>query len=116
MRNMKDTIMDSRSFQKMRGKHFGRRSGESYQIVSALPGPKGACHPCGIRVGWWIEVPISFPYVLECANNLRPLFFNHHSHALAVQERLKDFYIPNITSITHEGKPVEPPRPIPWYP
>ncbi|EER42540.1 methyltransferase [Histoplasma capsulatum H143] len=38
------------------------------------------------------------------------------SHALAVQERLKDFYIPNIISITHEGNPVDPPHPVPWYP
>ena len=40
----------------------------------------------------------------------------YSSHALAVQERLKDFYIPNITSIEYEGRPVEPPYPIPWYP
>lgn len=38
------------------------------------------------------------------------------SHALAVQERLKDFYIPHITSIEYEGAHVEPPRPVPWYP
>ncbi|KAK2735053.1 hypothetical protein FQN55_002298 [Onygenales sp. PD_40] len=43
-------------------------------------------------------------------------FTGSKSHALAVQERLKDFYIPKITSITHEGNPVEPPRPVPWYP
>jgi multisite-specific tRNA:(cytosine-C5)-methyltransferase len=39
-----------------------------------------------------------------------------NSHALAVQQRLKDFYIPEITSITYEGDFVEPPRPVPWYP
>lgn len=37
-------------------------------------------------------------------------------HALAVQERLKDFYIPKITSIQYEGNYVEPPRPVSWYP
>lgn len=39
-----------------------------------------------------------------------------YRHALAVQERLKDFYIPEITSIKYEGDFVEPPRPISWYP
>ncbi|PGH09914.1 hypothetical protein AJ80_07626 [Polytolypa hystricis UAMH7299] len=39
-----------------------------------------------------------------------------YSHALAVQQRLRDFYIPKITSITYEGKLVEPPRAVPWYP
>ncbi|PGH09194.1 hypothetical protein AJ79_05723 [Helicocarpus griseus UAMH5409] len=43
-------------------------------------------------------------------------FTGSKGHALAVQERLKDFYIPKITSITHEGNPVEPPQPVPWYP
>ncbi|KAG5301583.1 tRNA (cytosine-5-)-methyltransferase NCL1 [Histoplasma ohiense] len=43
-------------------------------------------------------------------------FTGSKSHALAVQERLKDFYIPNIISITHEGNPVDPPHPVPWYP
>lgn len=38
------------------------------------------------------------------------------SHALAVQQRLKDYYIPEITSIKYEGEFVEPPRPVPWYP
>ncbi|KAL1960821.1 hypothetical protein VTO42DRAFT_5804 [Malbranchea cinnamomea] len=43
-------------------------------------------------------------------------FTGSRRHALAVQERLKDFYIPKITSIEYEGAPVEPPRPVPWYP
>ncbi|OJD18939.1 hypothetical protein AJ78_01051 [Emergomyces pasteurianus Ep9510] len=43
-------------------------------------------------------------------------FTGSKSHALAVQERLKEFYIPKITSITHEGNPVDPPHPVPWYP
>lgn len=38
------------------------------------------------------------------------------SHALAVQKRLKEYYIPEITAITHEGNLVEPPRPVSWYP
>jgi multisite-specific tRNA:(cytosine-C5)-methyltransferase len=37
-------------------------------------------------------------------------------HALAVQQRLKEFYIPKITSITYEGEYVEAPQPVPWYP
>src|SRR5271170_7460760 len=37
-------------------------------------------------------------------------------HALAVQKRLRDFYIPEITSITYEGQYVEAPQPVPWYP
>lgn len=38
------------------------------------------------------------------------------SHALSVQQRLIDHYIPQITSIEHNGELVEPPTPIPWYP
>lgn len=37
-------------------------------------------------------------------------------NAFAVQERLRDYYIPNITSITYEDKPVDPPVPVSWYP
>ncbi|KAE8151997.1 S-adenosyl-L-methionine-dependent methyltransferase [Aspergillus avenaceus] len=43
-------------------------------------------------------------------------FTGSRGHALAVQERLKEFYIPEITSIKYEGKDVEPPRPVSWYP
>ncbi|DAA76045.1 TPA_exp: Uncharacterized protein A8136_1082 [Trichophyton benhamiae CBS 112371] len=43
-------------------------------------------------------------------------FTGSRSHALALQKRLKDFYIPNITSIRYEGELVEPPKPVPWYP
>ncbi|KAI1937236.1 tRNA (cytosine-5-)-methyltransferase ncl1 [Ophidiomyces ophidiicola] len=43
-------------------------------------------------------------------------FTGSRKHALAVQERLKEFYIPNIVSIRYEGELVEPPRPVPWYP
>ncbi|OOF95366.1 hypothetical protein ASPCADRAFT_207840 [Aspergillus carbonarius ITEM 5010] len=43
-------------------------------------------------------------------------FTGSRGHALAVQEKLKDFYVPEITSIKYEGNFVEPPRPVPWYP
>ncbi|KAI2790895.1 Multisite-specific tRNA:(cytosine-C(5))-methyltransferase [Penicillium oxalicum] len=43
-------------------------------------------------------------------------FTGSRGHALAVQQRLKDFYVPQITSIEYEGQPVEPPRPVSWYP
>ncbi|OQD78711.1 hypothetical protein PENDEC_c001G01216 [Penicillium decumbens] len=43
-------------------------------------------------------------------------FTGSRGHALAVQERLKDFYIPEITSIKYEDEFVEPPRPVSWYP
>ncbi|CAL5866752.1 uncharacterized protein PFLUO_LOCUS962 [Penicillium psychrofluorescens] len=43
-------------------------------------------------------------------------FTGSRGHALAVQQRLKDFYIPKITSIQYEGEFVEPPRPVSWYP
>lgn len=33
-----------------------------------------------------------------------------------MQQRLKDFYIPEITSIKHEGEFVEAPKPVPWFP
>ena len=40
-----------------------------------------------------------------------------HSHALFVQQRLKDRYIPEITRIDHyDGEKVEPPFSFPWYP
>jgi multisite-specific tRNA:(cytosine-C5)-methyltransferase len=44
------------------------------------------------------------------------LWTNKLRHALAVQQRLKDYYIPEITSITYEGQYVEAPRPVEWYP
>ncbi|KAJ5725423.1 Multisite-specific tRNA:(cytosine-C(5))-methyltransferase [Penicillium malachiteum] len=43
-------------------------------------------------------------------------FTGSRGHALAVQKRLRDFYIPEITSIKYEGEFVEPPRPVSWYP
>lgn len=44
------------------------------------------------------------------------LLLSFRSHALSVQQRLKDHYIPQITAIQHNGEAVEPPTPIPWYP
>ncbi|PYH97919.1 S-adenosyl-L-methionine-dependent methyltransferase [Aspergillus ellipticus CBS 707.79] len=43
-------------------------------------------------------------------------FTGSRGHALAVQEKLKNHYVPEITSIKYEGNFVEPPRPICWYP
>ncbi|KIX03484.1 uncharacterized protein Z518_07037 [Rhinocladiella mackenziei CBS 650.93] len=43
-------------------------------------------------------------------------FTGSKAHALAVQQRLRDFYIPEITSITYEGRYVDAPQPVPWYP
>ena len=33
-----------------------------------------------------------------------------------MQKRLKEHYIPLLTGIVHEGQPVDPPAPLPWYP
>ena len=39
------------------------------------------------------------------------------SHALAVKRLLQTRYIPEIVKIEHQdGRPVEPPKPVPWYP
>ncbi|EXJ86752.1 hypothetical protein A1O3_03706 [Capronia epimyces CBS 606.96] len=43
-------------------------------------------------------------------------FTGSKAHALAVQQRLRDYYIPEITSITYEGQHVDAPRPVEWYP
>ncbi|KAA8651696.1 hypothetical protein EYZ11_008985 [Aspergillus tanneri] len=43
-------------------------------------------------------------------------FTGSRGHALAVQKKLQDHFIPEITSIKYEGNMVEPPRPVPWYP
>ena len=37
-------------------------------------------------------------------------------HAISVLQRLIDHYIPEITSIEHDGNMVESPQPIPWFP
>ncbi|OAP56493.1 hypothetical protein AYL99_09672 [Fonsecaea erecta] len=43
-------------------------------------------------------------------------FTGSRAHALAVQEKLRNHYIPEITSITYEGQYVDAPRPVEWYP
>lgn len=43
-------------------------------------------------------------------------FTGSKSRALAVQQSLRDRYIPEIVSIKHEGEQVAPPTPIPWFP
>jgi multisite-specific tRNA:(cytosine-C5)-methyltransferase len=43
-------------------------------------------------------------------------FTGSRAHALAVQQRLREYYIPEITSITYEGQFVEAPKPVEWYP
>ncbi|KAL4977049.1 S-adenosyl-L-methionine-dependent methyltransferase, partial [Aspergillus desertorum] len=50
----------------------------------------------------------------ELPNSFR--FTGSKGHALFVQERLKNHYIPEITSVQYEGNNVEPPRPVEWYP
>jgi multisite-specific tRNA:(cytosine-C5)-methyltransferase len=37
-------------------------------------------------------------------------------HALTVQQRLIDHYIPQISAVTYEGQIVEPPKPVEWFP
>ena len=43
-------------------------------------------------------------------------FTGSKGQALPVQQLLKDRYIPEITSIEHEGEQVAPPSPISWFP
>ncbi|MCJ1284688.1 hypothetical protein MMC26_004024 [Xylographa opegraphella] len=50
----------------------------------------------------------------ELPNSFR--FTGSKGHAIPVQQRLKNHYIPEITSIQYEGRAVEPPAPLPWYP
>ncbi|KAF2458680.1 hypothetical protein BDY21DRAFT_283543 [Lineolata rhizophorae] len=50
------------------------------------------------------ELPISFR------------FTGSRGHALTVQQRLIDHYIPEITSVTFNGEPVDPPEPVSWFP
>jgi multisite-specific tRNA:(cytosine-C5)-methyltransferase len=38
------------------------------------------------------------------------------SHALAVQQKLIDYFVPKISSMEFEGQKVEPPKPVPWFP
>ena len=43
-------------------------------------------------------------------------FTGSKAHALAVQKRLIEYYIPEITSITFDGAFVPAPKPVEWYP
>ncbi|KAI9814927.1 MAG: hypothetical protein M1826_002132 [Phylliscum demangeonii] len=44
-------------------------------------------------------------------------FTGSKGHALFVQQRLREHYIPEITKIDqYEGEKVEPPFPLPWFP
>ncbi|KAL9615871.1 MAG: hypothetical protein Q9160_009192 [Pyrenula sp. 1 TL-2023] len=64
--------------------------------------------PEGEREVFWAAMRRDLP------NSFR--FTGSKGHALAVQERLKDFYIPEIVSIRHEGEFVEAPKPVDWFP
>ncbi|KAF4980776.1 hypothetical protein FZEAL_3290 [Fusarium zealandicum] len=51
----------------------------------------------------------------ELPNSFR--FCGSKGHALTVKKLLETRYIPEITKIEHyDGRPVEPPLPVPWYP
>ncbi|KAK4193567.1 mitochondrial GTPase [Podospora australis] len=50
----------------------------------------------------------------ELPNSFR--FCGSKGHALTVKRLLQTRYIPEITSITHEGVVVEAPKAVPWYP
>ncbi|PHH91180.1 hypothetical protein CDD83_1415 [Cordyceps sp. RAO-2017] len=51
----------------------------------------------------------------ELPNSFR--FCGSKGHALAVKRLLQTRYIPEIVKIENQdGKPVEPPMPVPWYP
>lgn len=94
---------------KTRRRYSGRPCGGICPIVSGLPVLKRT-FPC-VRDSYRISINWGRLY----SGKLTELF-RAFSHALAVQKRLKEYYIPEITSITHEGNLVEPPQPVPWYP
>ncbi|KAK3391096.1 mitochondrial GTPase 2-like protein [Podospora didyma] len=50
----------------------------------------------------------------ELPNSFR--FCGSKGHALAVKRLLQTRYIPEITSIAHDGGFVQPPTPVAWYP
>ncbi|TVY72763.1 Multisite-specific tRNA:(cytosine-C(5))-methyltransferase [Fusarium oxysporum f. sp. cubense] len=51
----------------------------------------------------------------ELPNSFR--FCGSKGHALLVKSLLQTRYIPEIVKIEHQdGRPVEPPQPVPWYP
>ena len=50
----------------------------------------------------------------ELPNSFR--FTGSKGHALSVRNNLVDRFFPLISGIKHEGRPVELPKPIPWFP
>lgn len=50
----------------------------------------------------------------ELPNSFR--FTGSKGHALAVQQRLIDHYIPEIVKVESNGELVDPPRPLDWFP
>lgn len=60
------------------------------------------------KEAFWKAMKVDLP------NSFR--FAGSKGHALTVQKRLVDFYIPEITSVKFDGQNVEPPRPIKWFP
>lgn len=100
MRSLSATTMSPNSSQKTRRRLFGRLCGGTSLTVSASRALVGkfARHL----------------YALGPLDNINRRMF--YRHALAVQERLKEFYIPEITSIKYEGENVDPPTPVSWYP
>src|ERR1700744_1289533 len=43
-------------------------------------------------------------------------FTGSKGHALLVQRKFIDHYIPELSNVVFEGKHIEPPKPLPWYP
>src|ERR1700719_44258 len=98
MKNMRDSIMNSESSPQKTGKLSGQLCDETFLIASGLQDQKGKLRLIRNPSG-------QFPFVTD------PTSYGGDSHALSVQQRLKEFYIPRITSIQHNGEYVEPPRP-----
>ncbi|KAL6242460.1 tRNA (cytosine-5-)-methyltransferase ncl1 [Rhinocladiella similis] len=73
---------------------------EYYNILGVIPDEE--------KEDFWAAMRRDLP------NSFR--FTGSKSHALAVQQRLRDYYIPEITSITYEGRYVDTPQPVSWYP
>ena len=43
-------------------------------------------------------------------------FTGSKGHALVVQRKFIDHYIPQLSTVEFDGKHIEPPKPLPWYP
>lgn len=94
-RSMRNTTMSWALFRGTNRKTSGKHFDEIYRIVSG-----------SLVLKRGLNTALNQP----CADMV------DISHALAVQQRLKDFYIPKITSITYEGQIVETPQAVSWYP